>query len=83
MDGKLGPGEFKTYPIVISWYFPNCYLEEGGKKVTDVEGKSVDARPGLKGWRRCGDLTMPAFGRMRAKLRFMWSRSTFRCECAR
>ncbi len=40
MDGKLAPGEFKTYPIVISWYFPNCYLQAGGKKVTDVEGKS-------------------------------------------
>jgi uncharacterized protein (DUF608 family) len=40
MEGRLGPGEFKTYPIVITWYFPNCYLQAGGKKATDVEGKA-------------------------------------------
>ena len=39
MEGKLAPGEFKTYPIVITWHFPNCYLEQGGKPATDVEGK--------------------------------------------
>ncbi len=39
MEGRLGPGEFKTYPILITWHFPNCYLEEGGKRATDVEGK--------------------------------------------
>ena len=30
MDGHLAPGESHTYPIVITWYFPNCYLREGG-----------------------------------------------------
>jgi uncharacterized protein (DUF608 family) len=27
--GTLAPGELRTYPIVIAWYFPNCYLEAG------------------------------------------------------
>ena len=39
LEGKLAPGEFKTYPILITWHFPNCYLEEGGKPATDVQGK--------------------------------------------
>ena len=30
MDGHLAPGESRTYPIVITWHFPNCYLREGG-----------------------------------------------------
>jgi uncharacterized protein (DUF608 family) len=25
--GTLAPGESRTYPIVIAWHFPNCYLE--------------------------------------------------------
>jgi uncharacterized protein (DUF608 family) len=27
--GSLAPGASKTYPIVISWHFPNCYLRAG------------------------------------------------------
>lgn len=30
LDGHLAPGESHTYPIVIAWHFPNCYLREGG-----------------------------------------------------
>lgn len=29
LDGTLGPGESRTYPIVIAWHFPNCYLQVG------------------------------------------------------
>lgn len=43
MEGRLGPGESRTYPILIAWYFPNCYLREGGAEnphgATEVEGK--------------------------------------------
>jgi uncharacterized protein (DUF608 family) len=34
LEGKLTPGESLTYPILIAWYFPNCYLQDGGKRVT-------------------------------------------------
>lgn len=40
LEGRLGPGEFKTYPILITWHFPNCYLQEGGIKKIDVEGNA-------------------------------------------
>ena len=39
MEGKLEPGEFRTYPILITWHYPNCYLEQGGKPAAEVEGK--------------------------------------------
>jgi uncharacterized protein (DUF608 family) len=29
LAGTLAPGESRTYPMVIAWYFPNCYLEAG------------------------------------------------------
>jgi uncharacterized protein (DUF608 family) len=29
-EGSLGPGASRTYPIVIAWHFPNCYLQVGG-----------------------------------------------------
>jgi len=39
LEGKLAPGEFRTYTILITWYFPNCYIEAGGKvKASDVLG---------------------------------------------
>ena len=31
LAGRLAPGESRSYPIVIAWHFPNCYLQEGGK----------------------------------------------------
>ena len=29
-EGSLAPGASRTYPIVIAWHFPNCYLQVGG-----------------------------------------------------
>src|SRR5262249_53444063 len=26
-DGTLLPGKERTYPIIIAWHFPNCYLQ--------------------------------------------------------
>jgi uncharacterized protein (DUF608 family) len=28
-SGQLTPGRSITYPLVITWYFPNCYLQAG------------------------------------------------------
>jgi len=40
LEGKLAPGEFRTYPILIAWHFPNCYVQAGGKRVTfEVHGE--------------------------------------------
>ena len=33
LEGRLAPGKSHTYPILITWHFPNCYLEDGGKVV--------------------------------------------------
>ena len=30
LEGHLAPGDSHTYPILIAWHFPNCYLREGG-----------------------------------------------------
>jgi uncharacterized protein (DUF608 family) len=30
LAGRLAPGESRTYPILISWHFPNCYSHDGG-----------------------------------------------------
>jgi uncharacterized protein (DUF608 family) len=30
LEGSLGPGASRTYPIVIAWHYPNCYLQVGG-----------------------------------------------------
>ncbi len=41
LEGRLAPGESRTYPILISWHMPNSYLQEGGKPDThDVRGKA-------------------------------------------
>lgn len=29
LEGALMPGASATYPILITWHFPNCYLREG------------------------------------------------------
>jgi len=29
-EGTLAAGESRTYPIAISWHFPNCYVQAGG-----------------------------------------------------
>jgi uncharacterized protein (DUF608 family) len=30
LEGSLTPGASRTYPILIAWHFPNCYLQVGG-----------------------------------------------------
>jgi uncharacterized protein (DUF608 family) len=41
LAGRLAPGESRTYPILITWYFPNCYLQDGGKAATpQVKGSA-------------------------------------------
>jgi uncharacterized protein (DUF608 family) len=38
LEGTLAPGESRTYPIVISWHFPNCYLQVGGMPLPEAQG---------------------------------------------
>jgi len=38
LAGKLAPGESRTYPIVVAWHFPNCYLQVGGTPLPDAQG---------------------------------------------
>jgi uncharacterized protein (DUF608 family) len=33
LAGTLAPGASQTFPVVIAWHFPNCYLQTGGLKV--------------------------------------------------
>jgi uncharacterized protein (DUF608 family) len=44
LDGTLAPGEAQTYPLLISWHFPNGYLKVGGTEPAD-SGKAA-AGPG-------------------------------------
>jgi uncharacterized protein (DUF608 family) len=30
ISGELVPGESITYPLIVTWHFPNCYLKVGG-----------------------------------------------------
>ena len=47
LDGQLGPGQSHTYPILITWHFPNCYLREGG--ATQPQNPSViEGQPGCR-----------------------------------
>jgi uncharacterized protein (DUF608 family) len=39
LAGTLAPGESRTYPIVIAWYFPNCYLQVGGAEHAEPSGQ--------------------------------------------
>ena len=39
LEGKLAPGASQTYPIVLTWYFPNCYLQQGGVSAKPIEGE--------------------------------------------
>ena len=39
LAGSLAPGESRTYPIVIAWHFPNCYLQVGGAEHTEPPGE--------------------------------------------
>jgi len=30
LEGKLAPGESRSFPLVVAWHFPNSYLQVGG-----------------------------------------------------
>ena len=30
LEGDLAPGASRSFPLVIAWHFPNCYLKVGG-----------------------------------------------------
>jgi len=38
LEGTLAPEESRTYPILITWHFPNCYLHVGGVGVPEAQG---------------------------------------------
>ncbi len=44
LEGRLASGETHTYPIVITWHFPNCYLQEGHKAAL----KNTSGNPGCR-----------------------------------
>jgi uncharacterized protein (DUF608 family) len=46
LDGHLDPGQSRTYPIVITWHFPNCYLREGG--VRSQTAAPIEGEPGCR-----------------------------------
>jgi uncharacterized protein (DUF608 family) len=37
LAGTLAPGASRTYPILIAWHFPNCYLQVGGATLAEVQ----------------------------------------------
>jgi uncharacterized protein (DUF608 family) len=43
LDGQLDPGQSRTYPILITWHFPNGYLRAGG--VIPAQNASVMEGP--------------------------------------
>jgi uncharacterized protein (DUF608 family) len=53
LDGRLAAGEQRTYPILITWHFPNCYMEDGGKDTShDIQGvPGCRTRAGAPPWR--------------------------------
>ncbi|MFZ0393778.1 MAG: GH116 family glycosyl hydrolase [Terracidiphilus sp.] len=44
LAGKLAAGESRSYPILITWHFPNCYLEDGGKSAASEMKGPVGCR---------------------------------------
>jgi uncharacterized protein (DUF608 family) len=47
LEGHLAPGESHTYPILITWHFPNCYLTEGGI-VPAGSAAGIEGQPGCR-----------------------------------
>jgi uncharacterized protein (DUF608 family) len=47
VDGHLNPGESRTYTVLITWHFPNCYLREGGNSHTQ-EPSEIKGEPGCR-----------------------------------
>jgi uncharacterized protein (DUF608 family) len=40
LAGTLAPGESRTYPILITWHFPNCYSQAGGAPLPNAQGEA-------------------------------------------
>jgi uncharacterized protein (DUF608 family) len=38
LEGALAPGESRTHSILITWHFPNCYLQVGGLTASEAPG---------------------------------------------
>lgn len=38
LAGAIAPGESQTYPILITWHFPNSYLQAGNLPLSEPEG---------------------------------------------
>ena len=54
LAGTLAPGESRTYPILITWHFPNCYLQVGGASLAEVKavpGVILFRKECRRGWR--------------------------------
>ena len=45
LEGALAPGASRTYPILITWHFPNCYLP-GWAAMSLVVSPTKKERPG-------------------------------------
>ncbi len=43
-EGELAPGDKITYPLVISWYIPNCYWQAGGVEAPPSEECSEECK---------------------------------------
>jgi uncharacterized protein (DUF608 family) len=39
--GTLTPGESRTYPLAVTWHFPNCYLKVGGTADNDSPSERI------------------------------------------
>jgi len=44
LAGRLAPGESRTHPILITWYFPNCYVRDGSTAPDPAEHGSTGCR---------------------------------------
>ena len=47
LEGHLNPGESRTFPVLITWHFPNSYLREGGV-ATAQNASVIDGQPGCR-----------------------------------
>jgi uncharacterized protein (DUF608 family) len=37
LSDTLAAGESRTYPILVTWHFPNCYLQVGGAALAEAQ----------------------------------------------
>jgi uncharacterized protein (DUF608 family) len=47
LDGHLDPGQSHTYPVLVTWHFPNCYLREGGPAQSQNPAV-IEGQPGCR-----------------------------------